>query len=58
MSFSYSSFQSDVNTVVFVDETGHLIYYGSDDNLCKVATLNYGKSSSLSCLIIIFSCLF
>ncbi|GJN14230.1 hypothetical protein PR202_gb01025 [Eleusine coracana subsp. coracana] len=29
---------SDVNTVAFADETGHLIYSGSDDNLCKVAT--------------------
>ena len=28
--------QSDVNSVCFADETGHLIYSGSDDNLCKV----------------------
>lgn len=28
--------ESDVNTVCFADETGHLIYSGSDDNLCKV----------------------
>lgn len=28
--------QSDVNTVTFADETGNLIYSGSDDNLCKV----------------------
>lgn len=28
--------QSDVNTVCFGDESGHLIYSGSDDNLCKV----------------------
>ncbi|XP_050372201.1 LEC14B homolog [Argentina anserina] len=27
---------SDVNTVCFADETGHLIFSGSDDNLCKV----------------------
>ncbi|KAF5199775.1 Ddb1- and cul4-associated factor, partial [Thalictrum thalictroides] len=27
---------ADVNTVCFADETGHLIYSGSDDNLCKV----------------------
>ncbi|KAF5738664.1 LEC14B [Tripterygium wilfordii] len=27
---------SDVNTVCFADETGHLIYSGSDDTLCKV----------------------
>lgn len=28
--------QSDVNTVCFADESGHLIYSGSDDALCKV----------------------
>ncbi|KAI4378901.1 hypothetical protein MLD38_016320 [Melastoma candidum] len=27
---------SDVNTVCFADESGHLIYSGSDDHLCKV----------------------
>ncbi|CAK7332909.1 unnamed protein product [Dovyalis caffra] len=27
---------SDVNTVCFADEAGHLLYSGSDDNLCKV----------------------
>jgi len=27
---------SDVNTVAFADESGHLIYSGSDDTLCKV----------------------
>ncbi|XP_062022977.1 LEC14B protein [Rosa rugosa] len=27
---------SDVNTVCFADESGHLIYSGSDDTLCKV----------------------
>ncbi|XP_043719249.1 LEC14B homolog isoform X1 [Telopea speciosissima] len=27
---------SDVNTVCFADESGHLIYSGGDDNLCKV----------------------
>ena len=32
----FSSFQSDVNTVAFADESGHLIYSGSDDTLCKV----------------------
>ncbi|KAJ6803547.1 LEC14B protein-like isoform X1 [Iris pallida] len=26
----------DVNTVTFADETGNIIYSGSDDNLCKV----------------------
>lgn len=39
--------QSDVNTVSFADETGHLIYSGSDDNLCKVnclfLLLSFGK---------------
>ncbi|XP_021765453.1 LEC14B homolog isoform X1 [Chenopodium quinoa] len=28
--------EEDVNTVCFADESGHLIYSGSDDNLCKV----------------------
>ncbi|PPD77919.1 hypothetical protein GOBAR_DD25156 [Gossypium barbadense] len=28
--------QADVNTVTFADESGNLIYSGSDDNLCKV----------------------
>ncbi|KAH9765487.1 LEC14B-like [Citrus sinensis] len=28
--------KSDVNTVCFADETGHLIFSGSDDSLCKV----------------------
>lgn len=28
--------QADVNTVCFADESGHLIYSGSDDSLCKV----------------------
>lgn len=32
----YFLLQSDVNTVCFADETGHLLYSGSDDNLCKV----------------------
>ncbi|MBA0610443.1 hypothetical protein Godav_011292, partial [Gossypium davidsonii] len=27
---------ADVNTVTFADESGNLIYSGSDDNLCKV----------------------
>ncbi|KAG9143014.1 hypothetical protein Leryth_006282 [Lithospermum erythrorhizon] len=27
---------SDVNTVCFADESGHIIYSGSDDSLCKV----------------------
>lgn len=32
----FSAHSSDVNTVAFADETGNLIYSGSDDNLCKV----------------------
>lgn len=28
--------KDDVNTVAFADETGHLIYSGSDDSCCKV----------------------
>ncbi|KAL3626166.1 L14B [Castilleja foliolosa] len=28
--------QSDVNAVCFADESGHIIYSGSDDHLCKV----------------------
>ncbi|XP_050942849.1 LEC14B homolog isoform X4 [Cucumis melo] len=28
--------RSDVNTVCFADETGHLVYSGSDDTFCKV----------------------
>ncbi|KDP40050.1 hypothetical protein JCGZ_02048 [Jatropha curcas] len=35
-SLRISAHLSDVNTVCFADETGHLIYSGSDDNLCKV----------------------
>uniref|UniRef100_R7WFJ4 Uncharacterized protein n=1 Tax=Aegilops tauschii TaxID=37682 RepID=R7WFJ4_AEGTA len=30
------SLNSDVNTVTFADESGNLLYSGSDDNLCKV----------------------
>ncbi|XP_030974970.1 LEC14B homolog isoform X2 [Quercus lobata] len=33
---SVANITSDVNTVCFADETGHLLYSGSDDNLCKV----------------------
>ncbi|XP_058076528.1 LEC14B protein-like isoform X2 [Magnolia sinica] len=35
-SLQISAHLCDVNTVAFADETGHLIYSGSDDNLCKV----------------------
>ncbi|CAN1284053.1 LEC14B homolog [Linum perenne] len=32
----FGIFSADVNTVCFADETGHVIYSGSDDHLCKV----------------------
>ncbi|KAK6940886.1 WD40 repeat [Dillenia turbinata] len=35
-SLRISAHKSDVNTVCFADESGHLIYSGSDDNFCKV----------------------
>jgi hypothetical protein len=44
---NYFTFQSDVNTVTFANESGDLIYSGSDDNLCKVAC-----TYKLLCLII------
>ncbi|KAG7991431.1 hypothetical protein I3843_02G075300 [Carya illinoinensis] len=36
LSLQIKAHMSDVNTVCFADESGHLIYSGSDDNLCKV----------------------
>ncbi|GER26515.1 transducin family protein / WD-40 repeat family protein, partial [Striga asiatica] len=36
LSLRISAHTSDVNTVCFADESGHLIYSGSDDNFCKV----------------------
>ncbi|XP_020550232.1 LEC14B protein-like isoform X1 [Sesamum indicum] len=36
LSLRISAHMSDVNTVCFADESGHLIYSGSDDNFCKV----------------------
>ncbi|XP_026438120.1 LEC14B homolog [Papaver somniferum] len=36
LSLKIEAHTSDVNTVCFADESGHLIYSGSDDNLCKV----------------------
>ncbi|XP_050267045.1 LEC14B protein isoform X1 [Quercus robur] len=35
-SLQISAHSSDVNTVCFADESGHLIYSGSDDTYCKV----------------------
>ncbi|XP_010914357.1 LEC14B homolog [Elaeis guineensis] len=36
MTLQIPAHTADVNTVTFADETGHLIFSGSDDNLCKV----------------------
>ncbi|KAK4748900.1 hypothetical protein SAY87_015486 [Trapa incisa] len=36
LSLRIQAHSSDVNTVCFADESGHLIYSGSDDSLCKV----------------------
>lgn len=36
LSFLLLGVQSDVNTVCFADESGHLVYSGSDDTFCKV----------------------
>ncbi|KAD6120163.1 hypothetical protein E3N88_11434 [Mikania micrantha] len=36
LSLRIQAHMSDVNSVCFADETSHLIYSGSDDNLCKV----------------------
>ncbi|PIN26081.1 WD40 repeat-containing protein [Handroanthus impetiginosus] len=36
LSLRISAHASDVNTVCFADESGRLIYSGSDDNFCKV----------------------
>ncbi|CAI9118678.1 OLC1v1020275C3 [Oldenlandia corymbosa var. corymbosa] len=36
LSLSIPAHENDVNAVCFADETGHLIYSGSDDTLCKV----------------------
>lgn len=36
LSLRIPAHKSDVNTVCFADESGNLIYSGSDDNFCKV----------------------
>ncbi|XP_054787125.1 LEC14B homolog [Prosopis cineraria] len=36
LSLRIPAHMSDVNTVCFADESGHLIYSGSDDGFCKV----------------------
>ncbi|PIN03740.1 WD40 repeat-containing protein [Handroanthus impetiginosus] len=36
LSLRIPAHQADVNAVCFADESGHIIYSGSDDNLCKV----------------------
>lgn len=35
LSGSIPAHMSDVNTVCFADDSGHVIYSGSDDSLCK-----------------------
>ncbi|KAF6176580.1 hypothetical protein GIB67_034442 [Kingdonia uniflora] len=39
VSLRIAAHTSDVNTVCFADDTGHLIYSGGDDNLCKVISV-------------------
>ncbi|KAK6930087.1 WD40 repeat [Dillenia turbinata] len=36
VSHRISAHESDVNTVCFADKSGHILYSGSDDKLCKV----------------------
>lgn len=36
-----SILQVDVNTVCFADESGHVIYSGSDDHFCKVNMITF-----------------
>ncbi|XP_017223657.1 LEC14B homolog isoform X1 [Daucus carota subsp. sativus] len=36
LSMRFPAHMCDVNTVCFADESGHIIYSGSDDGLCKV----------------------
>ncbi|KAH9296874.1 hypothetical protein KI387_028556 [Taxus chinensis] len=36
LALQIAAHKDDVNTVAFADETGHLIYSGSDDSYCKV----------------------
>eukprot|EP01018_Ginkgo_biloba_P039756 Gb_41012 [translate_table: standard] len=36
LALQITAHRDDVNTVSFADETGHLIYSGSDDSYCKV----------------------
>lgn len=50
--------QSDVNTVCFADESGHLIYSGSDDNLCKVSFNFFSSSKKVVCFAEVHSCNF
>lgn len=47
LSFLLLGAQSDVNTVCFADETGHLVYSGSDDTFCKVQIPFNFKDTSL-----------
>lgn len=54
--------QSDVNTVTFADETGHLIYSGSDDNFCKVLIrillLPLDSASKMAIIVLVLRFLF
>lgn len=43
--------QSDVNTVCFADESGHLIYSGSDDNFCKV--IPYDNMATFALVVLV-----
>ncbi|KAM0947724.1 putative transcription factor WD40-like family [Dioscorea sansibarensis] len=40
--------QSDVNPVTFADESGHIIYSGSDDHLYKVAGVLTGHLQGIT----------
>ncbi|RWV99549.1 hypothetical protein BHE74_00012928 [Ensete ventricosum] len=54
--FFGSTISFDVNTVAFADETGNVIYSGSDDNLCKVLSGSSPPYSPfLSIIILPFS---
>lgn len=39
--FSTVFSKADVNAVTFADESGNLLYSGSDDSLCKVSIVSF-----------------